>query len=273
MSEEAGTDWSDREVLIVTDHYFRMLKAERRGQPYVKAHHNRQVRELLTTRTKGSVERKFQNVSAVLDSLGVPWIQGYKPLSNSQAALRDAVAEALDADGELAELLGLIPLEPDDRTFVEPPDSRRAASERSDTVAPPGMLAGLASQSAVLGLHGEHFALEAERVRLLHSGHPDLAARVEHVASTVGDGLGYDIRSFESDGTARCIEVKTTTGGPTRSFFVSPRELRASQELGDRFYLYRVFSFGSQPRIWWRRGPLDSCFELRASEYRAYVQP
>jgi hypothetical protein len=30
-------------------------------------------------RSEGSIERKLQNISAVLDFLGVQWINGYKP--------------------------------------------------------------------------------------------------------------------------------------------------------------------------------------------------
>jgi hypothetical protein len=37
-------------------------------------------------RSEGSIERKLQNISAVLDVLGAPWINGYKPLAHDQDA-------------------------------------------------------------------------------------------------------------------------------------------------------------------------------------------
>jgi hypothetical protein len=53
--------------------------------------------------------------------------------------------------------------------------------------------------------------MEVEKRRLRDARRDDLARRVEWVASTVGDGLGFDILSFdELDGSERFIEVKTT---------------------------------------------------------------
>lgn len=42
-------------------------------------------------RSKSSVELKHQNISAVLDALGLPYINGYKPRGNSQLLLRKSV--------------------------------------------------------------------------------------------------------------------------------------------------------------------------------------
>ena len=42
-------------------------------------------------RTHRSVEFKHQNISAVLDELGMPWIPGYKPKRNYQNAILDAI--------------------------------------------------------------------------------------------------------------------------------------------------------------------------------------
>ena len=67
-----------------------MLEAERSGQAYVKAHRNRAVRERIG-RSRGSVEFKHQNISAVLLELGIDWVAGYKPAVNYQNALIDAV--------------------------------------------------------------------------------------------------------------------------------------------------------------------------------------
>ena len=48
-------------------------------------------------------------------------------------------------------------------------------------------------------------------VRLAHVYR--LAARVDRVSETRGDGLGYDVLSFETSGRERLIEVKTTNYG------------------------------------------------------------
>jgi hypothetical protein len=67
-----------------------MLRAELADQPYVKADFNREV-QAATGRSHGAVEYKFQNISAVLRDLGLPYVVGYRPLPNLQNALRTEV--------------------------------------------------------------------------------------------------------------------------------------------------------------------------------------
>jgi hypothetical protein len=62
-----------------------------------------------------------------------------------------------------------------------------------------------------LGRLAEEFTVEVEKCRLLPFGRDDLAAKVEWVAETYGDGFGVDILSFEeNDDIEQCIPVKTT---------------------------------------------------------------
>ncbi|EID8504747.1 hypothetical protein LCI27_006027, partial [Escherichia coli] len=72
-----GEDWSEEEVLATVEDYFDMLRAEAAGEPYHKSEHNQALRQLLNGRSKSSVELKHQNISAVLDALGLPYINGY----------------------------------------------------------------------------------------------------------------------------------------------------------------------------------------------------
>jgi hypothetical protein len=58
-----------------------MLTAELSDQPYVQSHHSAALMAEIG-RTHRSVEFKHQNISAVLEELGLPWIQGYKPKRN-----------------------------------------------------------------------------------------------------------------------------------------------------------------------------------------------
>lgn len=69
----AGTDWTDDEIDLIVADYFDMLKQEITGVPYVKAHRNAALQQL-TGRSKGSIEFKHQNISAILLELGLPWI-------------------------------------------------------------------------------------------------------------------------------------------------------------------------------------------------------
>ena len=79
--------WSRQEVEATVQDYFDMLATEIRGEPFNKAAHNRILRRKLNGRSRGAVERKHQNISAVLIEMGFPYINGYKPLGNIQECL------------------------------------------------------------------------------------------------------------------------------------------------------------------------------------------
>ncbi len=67
----------------------------------------------------------------------------------------------------------------------------------------------LEARNQSLGKAGEELVLRVEMDRLRREGASRLADRIEHVSHTRGDGLGYDVLSFESTGRERLIEVKT----------------------------------------------------------------
>jgi hypothetical protein len=83
MADEAkiGTNWQDDELDAIVADYFVMLAEDLSGQPYVKSRHSAALIAQIG-RTHRSVEFKHQNISAVMDELGMPWIPGDRPLSN-----------------------------------------------------------------------------------------------------------------------------------------------------------------------------------------------
>ena len=99
MTDIRGSIWSDWEVDAIVADYFSMLADEMAGKSFNKSEHRRAL-QTLTGRDPGSIERKHQNVSAVLERLGVPFIRGYKPLAHFQNALLDAVERYLTAKGQ-----------------------------------------------------------------------------------------------------------------------------------------------------------------------------
>ena len=100
----------------------------------------------------------------------------------------------------------------------------------------------LAKQNSDLGHSGEMWVMNYEAERLLSLGlNPEL---VKHDSYDIGDGLGYDIRSVEDDGTTtRYIEVKTTTGGESQPIFFSDNEMSFSVNNKEHYYIYRVYNF------------------------------
>lgn len=281
IDDIVGSDWSRQEVALIVADYLWMLSCELGGQSYNKTSRRRQLLKSLPGRTDGSIEFKHANISAAMIELGFPYLRGYKPRANfqrsallhevaaqvSEHALLDelalaaaqrpaAVADAMDfskvkADAPVRELVARESARPFDRAPIKRDYLEREALNRS------------------LGRAGEELALRYERWRLAQLGVGQLAEQVVHVASVEGDGLGYDIRSFESDGRPRYIEVKTTSFGDRTPFFVSANEVMFAREHSDQFHLYRLFDFRAHPRLFQLDGSIDKHCNLDPTTYRA----
>jgi len=92
------------------------------------------------------------------------------------------------------------------------------------------------------------------------------------VTAEEGDGLGYDILSFDERSDAeRWIEVKTTGLGIYFPFYATAAEVRCSEDAADRFQLYRVFEFARRPRVYVLAGSLRERCRLEPAVYRATV--
>jgi hypothetical protein len=154
-----------------------------------------------------------------------------------------------------------------------PPSPTEARSRR--VAEPPRQVKvnylALEASNASLGRAGEEFVVNFERARLIHAGKGKLADRVEHVALTQGDGLGFDVRSFEANGGDRLIEVKTTTYGKYIPFFVTRNELQVSRDEAGAYQLYRLFHFRRDPRLFNLPGALDKSCDLDPAVYTARV--
>tara|TARA_R110002096_G_scaffold433587_1_gene652601 strand:- start:86 stop:1291 length:1206 start_codon:yes stop_codon:yes gene_type:complete len=98
-----------------------------------------------------------------------------------------------------------------------------------------------------IGNLAEEIVLNSE-IEFLRNDYPDLAEKVRSVANN--PKLGFDIISFEIDGTQKQIEVKAiSTNKSNKSFFLSRNELRKSKEYPN-YYLYCVSELSSEkPKI------------------------
>src|SRR3954452_13213726 len=101
----ADHDWSREEVEATVGDYFAMLRDELAGLSINKSERNLRLRNLLQNRSKGSVEFKHANISAVLTLHGYPYIDGYKPRFNFQTLLEQVVLEYLDVHRDFFEPL------------------------------------------------------------------------------------------------------------------------------------------------------------------------
>ena len=223
------------------------------------------------------MERKFQNISAALMELGAgDFVRGYVPLRNAQHALRRAVGEQWEREPEIEALMRAADEQPIsgsrvDLVWAEAPkvtvepsmfDSGRSPI-RTDFLK-------LDAQNRDLGLAGERAVVEFERRSLQRAGLDRLARAVEHVSQTQGDGLGFDVLSYDRDGSEKFIEVKTTRKQKEFPFLVTRNEVDFSAEQKDHFHLYRVFDFGrAQTSLFALPGALNASCVLAPATYTA----
>lgn len=269
-----GKPWSDEELDAIVGDYFAMLAAELSGQPYVKAHHSSVLMDQIG-RTHRSVEFKHQNISAVLEELGLPWIRGYKPKRNYQKAIFGAIDRYLSANREAQYEIPppkILSAADEGEVFVDPPPALGDQPEK-----PPPLRSLITKFDPVmrdfrnrqLGTAGEKFVISLERKRLITVERPDLARRVRWVAAEDGDGAGYDVLSFARDGKERLIEVKTTNGSARTPFFLTRNEREVAEVHADAWRLYRVHLFAQSPRVFCVAPPLDMVLSLQPETWRA----
>jgi hypothetical protein len=272
-------DWTREEVWLIVADYLQMLTLELTGQVYNKTEHRRRLQLLLNNRSEGAIEFKHCNISAVLIELDFPYVSGYQPRYNYQALLAEVVTAQLEAKPVVdkaalsaAEQPAIAPMQDDfSKVKAEAPMLEPRVSEAYTPLFRAAKRDYLAreARNQSLGFAGEEFVVQFEHWRLVQMGENKLADRVEHVSRSKGDGLGYDVLSFDSDGRERLIEVKTTSFGRDTPFFVTRGELALSKMEPEQFRLYRLFDFRKAPRLFDLQGPLDRYCILDAVTYKA----
>jgi Domain of unknown function (DUF3883) len=261
-------DWTDAEVKATVSDYLSMLVAEAAGQDFSKADHRRSLVESLNPdRTESAIEFKHQNINAAMVDLGLPYIRGYLPRGNYQAALASEIQRRLEADPSLL------------RQIM----SCRSSSDRNNTLqltdAPPIRArtrpgrhidyGKLQEENRRVGALGEGLAVEYERKRLRDAGRHDLADTVQWVARDIGDGLGYDVQSFELSGQILYIEVKATGLAAETPFYFSSAELDFARRHPRSYALYRVSRVDDSPQFFVLRGRDVTSLEMVAVTYQA----
>lgn len=275
MSDVRGSVWTDTQVDAIVADYFDMLADEFAGRDFNKSEHRRAL-QALTGRDPGSIERKHQNISAVLERLGVPFIRGYKPLAHFQNSLLEAVERYLTSSGHrvfrFAEAAPERVAEASTLWIGPPPEvapNHHTEPERLRQLIRKFDPAERDARNRNLGKRGEELVYVHEQLALRSAGRDDLARKVEWTSEVRGDGAGYDIRSFEPNGGERLIEVKTTNGPAKTPFFLSEYERAFSDERPDAFRLLRLYSFVEKPSAFELRPPLSERLALNPASYRA----
>ena len=203
MADETkiGTNWQDDELDEIVADYFAMLAADLSGQPYVKSRHSAALMARIG-RTHRSVEFKHQNISAVLDELGMPWIPGYKPKRNYQNAIFDAIDRYLT---EHPAILEPVPKSATTAAFARRNLCRPARPYDWPASRFLNVCGGLSGNliplngtiaTVLLAKPGRLLSLILRGASSPDADRPDLARKVRWIAAEDGDGAGYDVLSF-----------------------------------------------------------------------------
>ena len=268
-----GTHWQSDELDAIVADYFAMLAANLSGERYVKSSHSKGLMARIG-RTHHSIEFKYQNISAVLDELGLPWIPGYRPKRNYQSAIFDAIDRYLTKHSDVLESVPISPTPPALPTEIfvaspplvsvpeRVPEGLKRLVRKFDPVARD-------HRNRSLGKAGEEFVYNLERRRLAAVGRSDLSQRVRWVAAEEGDGAGYDVLSFNTTGRERLLEVKTTNGSARTPFFLTRNECDVAKQRPEDWCIYRVHLFAREPRIFTISPPLELKLDLHAELWRA----
>lgn len=275
-------DWSQEENTHALTAYLSMMRKEGAGGKVVKTHEYRRLHDENPGRSIKAYEFKMQNISAVLALNDLPYITGLTPADAFQNLLEEMLIERLENNpAERAMVLqygkGLLQRwsrpEATSKLQLELPPKGSAPTQPKRSFK--GVKIDYAAREYAcrrLGRSGEELVLAFERQRLREADRPDLAEAVEHISRTKGDGTGYDILSYTSAESKKYIEVKTTNFGKATSFLITDNEVAFSATQPEHYHLYRLFEFGSGPKLYTLRGPIEHTCWLLAKRFEAGVK-
>lgn len=264
-----GDDWTSEENERLVKAYFALLERDLKriaANEHSRTLNKNSVYEVFGGRSPNSVEWKMRNVSAIIERVGIPWIEGLKPASNYQDGLWLAVANFVPN----LELPIFVPTtrkldRADAPALVTQnqvvPDFVQAIVRKIDP-------AQRDEANRNLGRAGEAMVFDMEFQRLTEEM-PKRAPDLKWVARDEGDGHGYDIRSFDERGEERFIEVKTTRGIDTTPFFISRNETQVAERAGNAYRIFRVFNYDRRPKFFSIQPPLEHAVKLEPQIYLA----
>ena len=125
------------------------------------------------------------------------------------------------------------------------------------------------------GVLAEELVYKYEKQRLIDEGQEDLANEVKWVSQELGDGLGYDIQSFQKIGDEYrkiFIEVKGTSEDESQPFEITLNEYNLAKTEKENYKIYRVIKTKEKvAKCFIIDGDkLEELFELIPQLYKAY---
>ena len=220
--------WGEDELKAAVEHYLSMLADEQANRPYSKtAVKAKLLAGALSQRSSGSIDFRMQNISAVLDSMGRPWINGYKPLSNvgpvNEARIKKLI---LDLECEAAPTPA-----PTFSNIVPSPDRLM------------GVKAVWGAISSYVMCFGERPGTEAQKYSLPGG----VARRAVERPFVIAIGGGRHVRDGLGGRVVNLVRASTVYG-PTK-VFVGPHEAKRLEQWPVSIALHEVWKFVGAPHL------------------------
>lgn len=131
----------------------------------------------------------------------------------------------------------------------------------------------LAKYNDIIGKTGEEFVLKILNEELNSTSLALEGYEVRHVSKKDGDGLGYDILTYNSKGEEVYVEVKSTTQGLKSPFYMSAFEREFAIKNKDNYRLYRVYNLDLSTGIgdyYVIEGDIENQFNFTTDTYRVF---
>ncbi len=255
-----GKTWNEAEQDLVVGDYLVMLDKVMTGRAYDPANHQRALR-FVTNRSGGAITFLQGEISAILTLIGLPILQDHPPRWDFGDSLVESIDRCLTAKPAALKDLSQPPallgrtVAP---VLAEGAPSRAVhapPSERAQRLVAKFDPAVRDQEARVLARIGVAAALVYEQRRLEERGREDLAAQIRLALPPEDDGC--DLISFSRTGAARRIAVKTTTGGATTPFRLTPAEEALREAQPGAFIIYRLYDVAREARVFRVRGARD----------------
>ncbi|MHB9014130.1 MAG: protein NO VEIN domain-containing protein [Ignavibacteriaceae bacterium] len=154
---------------------------------------------------------------------------------------------------------------------VDPPEPQSISNSNPSFKGQKNDFVKKQKESKKIGYEGELLVWKFENIRLKDVLKKDM--HIEHTSKEIGDGTGYDIKSFDEKGKEIFIEVKTTKSSQKgTAFYITKNEIIYSKTENKSYWLYRVYNFNPKNKtgkVYRLNGDLTKILNLDPVNYLA----
>jgi hypothetical protein len=281
--------WKYEQFQLACDFYIQELKQFLLSKESRKQHDAINYLTTKLNKSNKAVRLKMHHISSILVNSDLPYLEYFSPIPcaeiglidwNETQALKTLLVEKFN-DPRFVEFLSSLSDKKDYPTNIEdslqiesPPEidvfeHLEVPEQPSLKIRPKIDYIEREIRNTKLGEAGETWVINFEKKKLVEAGLAQLSNKIVWASKEIGDGLGYDIISYDTDGSKIYIEVKTTSLGKYSAFYLSQKEIEASSALGTRFVIYRIFDFDRSTKFFKVGNNLKDTLDLVATTFRA----